>query len=362
MGVVMGNLDLATLELPDGSGIGERIADARKASRRAAEISHLMLAYIGHSAGKSESINLSDLCRDALPALTDALPEGLRVKTEFQASGPIIQANAAQMRQVLSNLMTNAVEAIGCQEGEITLTIDAVPATHIRAAAAVRKEWKPSAESYACLSVADTGCGMDRETAEKIFDPFFSTKFTGRGLGLPVVEGVVKAHGGTVAMESRPGEGTVFRVFLPVTEQVLHPRQKMGAVVSGAQSATGTVLVVEDDTELRNMAKEMLKKLGYESMTAADGVEAVEVFRRNMEKIHCVLCDLTMPRMDGWETLEALRKLKPAISLILASGYDEARVMGSDHSESPQVFLHKPYTLADLKSALSSALGRPSTR
>lgn len=194
---------------------------------------------------------------------------------------------------------------------------------------------------------------------EKLFDPFFSTKFTGRGLGLPVVMGIVKAHEGAVTVESRPGQGATFRVFLPVTAEEPLQARKAEPVVSRAVEEQGLVLLVEDEPMVRNTAQRMLRHIGYEVIEAADGAEAVEVFRQHQEQIRCVLCDLTMPRMDGWETLEALRKLATNIPVILASGYDEARVMAGKHPDQPQVFLHKPYALADLKAALAAALKEP---
>jgi CheY-like chemotaxis protein len=196
---------------------------------------------------------------------------------------------------------------------------------------------------------------MGRETLDRVFDPFFSTKFTGRGLGLAVVAGVVKGHGGTIAVESTPGQGTVFQVFLPITaEKPLQPGKEQPVEFRPAEGR-GLVLVVEDEPMLSDLAQALLKELGYESATAADGIEGVEVFRRQKDQIQCVLLDLTMPRMDGWETLKVLRRIRPDLPAILASGYNEAQVMGGEHPERPQVFLHKPYTLADLKAALMRA-------
>ena len=359
LGVVLGNLDLALNELPRASRLQENITEAIKASRRAAEISHLMLAYLGQGMGKRETMDLSEVCRETLPLLTSFLPKKTRLRTESPAEGPIIRADAAQMKQVLTNLVVNAGEAIGEEEGDISVSIGVIPAADIHASRFYPPDWEPKADTYACLSVTDTGCGMDPETIEKLFEPFFSTKFTGRGLGLPVVMGIVKAHEGAVTVESIPGQGATFRVFLPVTaEKPLQPR-KAEPVEPVAVEGRGLVLVVEDNTMLRDTAQRMLKHIGYEVIEAADGVEAVEVFRQHQEQIRCVLCDLTMPRMDGWETLEALRKIATDIPVILASGYDEALVMAGDHPEQPHVFLHKPYALADLKAALAAALKGP---
>jgi two-component system cell cycle sensor histidine kinase/response regulator CckA len=164
----------------------------------------------------------------------------------------------------------------------------------------------------------------------------------------------VKAHDGAVTVETAPGQGTVFRVFLPLAlEQLLEPR-KVAPAEPVSVEGRGFVLVAEDDPMLRTLAQTMLKTLGYKSIVAADGVEAVEVFGQRQDQIHCVLLDLTMPRMGGWETLETLREIRPGVRVILASGYDEAHVMGGEHPQLPQTFLQKPYTVDSLKAALAA--------
>ena len=226
-------------------------------------------------------------------------------------------------------------------------------------------DWQARESVYACLEVVDTGCGITNKDIEKIFDPFFTTKFTGRGLGLSVVIGIVQAHDGGVTVESELGRGSFFRVFLPVlTEEVLcrpslpampEVRQTGGAEKFSRLECGNTVLLVEDEEPVRNVARIMLTRLGYAVLEAKDGAEAVEIFRQNKDEIRCVLSDLTMPFMDGWETLTALRKLSPDIPVILSSGYDEAQVIAGDHPERPNAFLGKPYQLKGLGEAIRRA-------
>jgi two-component system, cell cycle sensor histidine kinase and response regulator CckA len=359
LGAVMGNLELAALNLPQGAKAQANIAHAMTASGRAAEISRLMLTYLGQSNSVRAPIELLEICREALPLLTAALPKKVHLKTEFPAEGPLILADAGQVRQILTNLVVNAGEAMEDREGDVTVAVRVIAAAGIDASQFYPPEWEPREESYACLAVADTGCGIDQESLKLLFDPFFSTKFTGRGLGLPIVLGMVKAHGGAISVESVPDRGTVFRVFLPFSAGQLRELPKAGPVASVSLGDHGLLLLVEDEPAMRNMAETMLKVLGYKVMAAADGVEAVEVFREHRDQIQCVLLDLTMPRMDGWETLTALRALRPNLPVILASGYDEARAMAGDHAERPQAFLQKPYQMAELEAAIEAVVKGP---
>jgi CheY-like chemotaxis protein len=169
------------------------------------------------------------------------------------------------------------------------------------------------------------------------------------------VLGIVKAHDGCITVESSPDRGSIFRVYLPLAADAA-PRSEVREMESPALPAGLTVLVVEDEDLVRKMAGSMLRHFGMKVLEAKDGVEAVEVFGRSKNEIACVLCDLTMPRMNGWETIAALRELAPGIPVILASGYDEAGVMSDPHAERPQVFLAKPYFMATLKDALARSL------
>ena len=393
---VMMCLELAMNDLSraaEGSGSFEFLTKAMQSARKAAEVSSLMLTYLGQSHGKREPLDLSEACLRSLPLLRAVRPQSVALETDLLTPGPTINANANQIQQVLTNLVTNAWEASGDGRGAIRLTVKTVSAADIPAVNRFPIDWQPQATAYACLEVADAGCGIADPDIEKIFDPFFSTKFTGRGLGLSVVLGIVRAHCGVITVASEPSRGSVFRVFLPVSAEAvpqkpfpepgraelpLSPnleaaqrrrptrfraseqiRTEPGSLpaASGPKTAGGgTVLVVEDESAVRKMVTLALQRLGFTVLAAEDGLEAVAVFRQHQDEIRCVLCDLTMPRMNGWETLTALRKLAPGIPVILSSGYSEAQVMEGDHSELPQAFLSKPYEHKALINAISQVL------
>jgi PAS domain S-box-containing protein len=366
---VMGNLEMAIDDLPHGVNPIDNLVTAMQATRKAAEVSGLMLTYLGQTFGKHEPIDLSETCRKSITLLQAAAPKGMILNANFPPFGPVIRADAGQIQQILTNLVTNAWEATGENNGAISLSIKMFSMTDIPAFAFNRFpiDWQACESVYACLEVVDTGCGITNKDIEKIFDPFFTTKFTGRGLGLSVVIGIVQVHGGGVTVESEPGRGSVFRVFLPVSTEEVPCRSDLPSMPEALQTGGAEkfsriegcdkVLLVEDDEPVRNMARVMLNRLGYAVIEAKDGAEAVEIFKQHQNEICCVLSDLTMPFMDGWETLLALRKLSPDIPVILSSGYDEADVIAGDHPERPNAFLGKPYQLKGLGAAMNQVLG-----
>lgn len=354
MMVVLGNLELAADETSDPALVAPRVTEALKASHRAAAMGRMMLTYLGQTMGKREPLELAAVSRGALAELSGSLSHHARLEVALE--GLVVSADAAQVKQVLSNLVINADEALGEEPGDITVTLAAIPASAIPAAELVPAGWTPKADQYACLSVADTGCGIASEALEKLFEPFFSTKFVGRGMGLAMVLGMVKAHEGAIGVQSRPAAGAVFRVFLPLAAVQPSRPVQLASVAPETVPGRGLVLAVDDHLMLRNLVLSMLKHAGYEAIGAAGGAEALEIFRRRRDEIRCVLCDLTMPGMNGWETLAALRQIRQDIPVILCSGYDEACVMAGQRDQRPQAFLGKPFDHAALKTALEQAL------
>ena len=214
-----GNLELASMNLPPGSDAVHHLTDAIKASSRATEVSSLMLTYLGQSPGKHKPIDLSEACRRRLGLLQAVAPNRTLLRTDFPSSGPVILGNAGQIMQVLTNLVTNAWESMDGNRPDIGLTIKTVSQANMLALKPFPIDWQPRDPAYACLEVSDAGCGIAEKDFEKIFDPFFSTKFTGRGLGLSVVLGIVRAHHGAVTVESKLNQGSIFRILFPVSAE-----------------------------------------------------------------------------------------------------------------------------------------------
>jgi len=227
LSVVMGNLELALMDLPEDAAIRGELIQAMRAARRSADVSGLMLTYLGQSRGEPELLDLSEVCRKNLPMLQETMPEGIVLETDLLSPGPVVRAHENQMLQILTNLITNGCESIGHSTGRVTVTTRIIPASEVPKSHLMLFDWKPAEGVFSCLEVIDTGCGIAEDDIDKIFDPFFSTKFVGRGLGLAVVLGLVKTGGGAMGVESKKNQGSIFRVFLPlVTDELPRPSEK----------------------------------------------------------------------------------------------------------------------------------------
>jgi PAS domain S-box-containing protein len=344
--VVMLELELAASNRSGTAEAAQGLSTAMQATRTAAEVSNQMLTYLGQSQVGHEPQNLAEICRQSLELLKSALPPSMVLETDLPSPGPGVHGNASQIKQVLMNLFTNAWEASGDGWSAIRLSVKTASTAEILAADHFPLDWQPQAAAYACLEVTDAGAGISAAEIGKIFDPFYSTKFTGRGLGLSIVLGIARSHGGVVTVKSETGRGSVFRVFFPAVAEAV-PAKLVPVQLAPAPSNGGgrTVLVVEDEPTLRQTLALALESHDFNVLAAGDGVEAMELFRQHRDEIDCVLCDVVMPRMDGWVTLAALRQIAPQIPVIMVSGYDEPQRIRGDHPVRPQAFLKKPFDL-----------------
>lgn len=352
LSVILGNLEMTLYDSQSDALPHQYLVNAMRAVRRSSEVSSLLLTYLGQITSKPEPLDLSVFCRDNLPVIQAELPVNIALETDFLSPGPIVQANANQIQQILTNLITNGWEAIGDTTGRISVATKTIPTTDIPRLHIAPTDWQTSAETFACLEVTDSGCGMTEQEMDRIFDPFFSTKFTGRGLGLAVVSGLAKAWDGMIAVASAVGRGSTLQVFLPLVTGTI-PTRQAEATTEPCELATGwTVLLVDDDATIRDTEVSLLKHLGLNVLAAASGEEAVTVLKKNPDRIDCLLTDLFMPGMDGWETLAAVRKIRPDLPAILSSGYGEAQAMSGDYGEQPQAFLHKPFSRPILRAVI----------
>ena len=358
---VLGNADLALLELSPVAPARENVENIRTAAQRASELTKQMLAYSGKGHFVVQAVDLNEVVEEMAHLLEVTTSKKAVLKYNFADNLPAVEADTTQLRQIIMNLITNASEAIGDKSGVISISTGAMEcdsaylATSYDAGIGAGGEQIPEAV-YAYIEVADTGCGMDRETLERVFDPFYTTKFTGRGLGLAAVLGIVRGHRGAVKVYSEPGRGTTFKVLLPALDQPAVRGTGVRAVEL-TWRGRGAVLLVDDEETVRAVGRQMLEAAGFEVVTAADGREGVERFREAPDDIVCVVLDLTMPHMDGEEAFRELRRIRPDVRVLLSSGYNEQEIANRFAGKGLAGFIQKPYQLANLIEALKAVLG-----
>lgn len=356
---IMGNLELAVEDVADATAksfIGKSI----QASEKAAALSQLMLTYLGQNISEKIICNLSTEVINTLPLIEASLPQKVQLKKSIDTEIPTIFADPDAIRQTLVNLAVNAWEALGSEGGTIELTTGARFYSEESLRRASRWQ-KVLPGTYVFLRISDTGCGMDDKTLELMFDPFFSTKFTGRGLGLATVAGMVRSCQGAVLVSSVEKQGTTIEILLPVYDEGINqPNTANYQTAAQADIKTAdrhrTVLLADDDVFFRNMATTMLQKIGLAVLVAQDGNEAVHLFEKHHDHISLAVLDLSMPGMNGWEVLQVIREHTPEIPALLVSGYTEKQAMQTNYKERPQIFLTKPFKIAELRQAIDSLL------
>ena len=352
---VLGNASLLADALPEGStawGYAQNIASA---AEQAARLSQQMLAYSGRGRFVVEPVDVSEYIRRSTPLIESSIPKHVELSLDLAGDLPLIEADAAQLQQVIMNLVINGAEAIGPQGGRVTVTTRpiSVDEQYIRTLA-LDEDIRPGI--YVALEVSDTGCGMDEETVGRIFDPFFTTKFLGRGLGLAAVQGIVRGHRGAIKVYSNPGHGTRFRILFPAAAPTARNAALKAAGKQRAEGGCGTVLVIDDEDVIRSTANNALRRLGYAVVTASDGTEGIAVFRALKDRVVVVLLDMTMPGLSGEETLRELRRIKPEVAVVLSSGFGETEALRRFGQHRLAGFLQKPYSVRTLASQVKAAV------
>jgi two-component system, cell cycle sensor histidine kinase and response regulator CckA len=351
---VIGNASLAQELLPPGSPAAELLEGVVKTGEQAAHLTRQMLAYSGKGKFVVEPLDLSALVPEISGLVRPSISKKIAMHFDLAPDLPPIEADRGQVQQVFMNLALNAAEAIGSRDGLISVRtgLQKVDAAYGRLHPETAE--LPPGE-YVFLEVRDTGCGMDQATRGKIFDPFFSTKFTGRGLGLAAVAGILRGHKGAIAVTTAPGQGSCFTVLFPAAAPV--PAEKPPVPRDDALQGAGTILVVDDEALVRGMAKKSLERHGYTVLVAGSGMAAIDVFRRYPGPIALVLLDLSMPEMSGEEALPELHKIRPGVKVLVSSGYSEAEAMSVFEGQPVAGFIQKPYTSTGLAEKVKAYLG-----
>ncbi len=338
---ILGNSSLVLEGLPENDPNRDLLREVVNASERAADLTRQMLAFAGKGTFFVEPVNLSSAVEEMRELLESSVPKPARLGLQLARALPPVMADLRQIQQAIVNLVINAGEAIGERPGLVLVE------TGVR--------WLPQGEAahppfgaldagqYVFAAVQDTGVGIDAATRGRIFDPFFSTKFTGRGLGLPAALGIARSHHGVIRVSSEPGRGSRFELMLPSSEPSGQKRR--------------TVLVVDDEDIIRRTTRSVLERRGFDVLMASDGREAVEVFRERSSEIALVLLDLTMPVMGGDEAARYLHTIRHDVPILVSSGYNESEVERRFAGSRVAGFVRKPYTPAALMQKIEAALG-----
>lgn len=352
---ILGNASLALMDLGDDAPMREVIVPIEEAAQRAADLAEKLRAFAGGGMPTIDPIDPSELVRETVRLQQVSLPACVVIELDVAPGSSAVEADAGQLQQVVTNLVANAVEALGDDGGTIEVSTGVTHCDRDTLDEATLGVDLPVGE-YVYIEVADNGRGMDAATREHIFDPFFTSNFTGRGLGLAAVLGIVRTHRGAIRSSSQVGEGATFRVFLPAADpSILGTSREVPGIEDGWRGQ-GTVLVVDDELVVRDVARRILERVGFEVLLAANGQEAKALAEDEDQALVAVILDAQMPLMDGFETLEVLRNARPDVPVIMASGYSEHRGVESSDSLGPASNLRKPYSALQLMAAMKQVL------
>jgi CheY-like chemotaxis protein/two-component sensor histidine kinase len=319
-----------------------------------------MLAYCSQNEQDSTAININKIIEQTIHLLKPTLSPKVKFRQDLATIIPEIFGSANQLRKLLINLITNANEAIGEAEGVITISTGVARCglTSIQYPNTQYFHEKFNEGLYVYLEIIDTGGGMEEKAKQKIFDPFFTTKPHRLGLGLTAVRDVVRLHQGLIKIDSRSQMGTTIKILLPSSEKI---QENLAPLQSSANipqwTGGGTFLLVDDEKEVRKVASRMLKKMGFQVLLAADGMQAIQLFIENQARIKCVLLDLTMPIMSGEDTLKRLREVNPQVRIILSSGFFQGSTTLCFKEAGMSDFIHKPYKYRELEEKIREILG-----
>jgi PAS domain S-box-containing protein len=352
LAAMLGNVELILSELPEGHRWRELLTTAVNAGFRAAELTRQLLSFSRQTPLRPEPANLNQSVEETVRLLRRTIDPRIVVEVRLEPDLWRVQADTAQMGQVLMNLCLNARDAMpsgGC------LTLETANVTLDSEAARVHPDGRAGA--FVRLTVQDTGKGMPAVVRERLFEPFFTTKRMGNGagLGLAMVFGIVKEHGGWIECASQPSAGTSFHVYLP---RLLAAAPPPSPPLLGEPGGSETILLADDEEMLRRLGRQVLERYGYRVLTATDGAEAVEVYRQHQQEIDLVLLDLTMPKLSGLDALREMRALNPSVRAVIASGYFTDQAVQAVERDGAAGWVAKPYRPADLAREVRAVLDR----
>jgi len=347
--------DLALQEIPSESPAHSSLSSITTVAVRASEIVRLLMAYAGHAdLDQYEAVDLGNLLAELLPLLQVTIPKTTTLRVHQAERLPILHANAAQIRQVVLNLVVNASEALEGRRGTVDVSTSWI---QLRCEAVDARPSELPDGDYILLKVTDTGCGMTEETKARIFDPFFSSKFLGRGMGLAAVQGIVRGIGGAIGVTSALGKGSTFEVWLRDSNAPAKANSGKKPVFPPARSlAAATILLVDDEEALRFAVASALKREGFGVLEATNGLDAVQLFAMHYSEIDVVVLDVTMPGLSGHQVSDEIRRLKPEVRVLFTTAHD-ANERDEQARTGNERTLRKPYHLRELVKTVREMVG-----
>jgi two-component system cell cycle sensor histidine kinase/response regulator CckA len=355
---IMGNAGLARRAILGGRSeqAAALLGDVVAASERAADLTRQLLAYAGKGRFVIQPVDLCRLVTEVSTLIRASISKKISLVMDVPDDCILIDADRAQLQQLVMNLVINGGEAIGDQPGTLTVRIRTEHFTERRESP--RTQGFPIATGdYVRIDVTDTGAGMDEETRTRIFEPFFTTKFLGRGLGLSAALGIVRGHRGAIGVRSEEGKGTAFTILLPVPREVRRAERVNGHTsIEHESHGRGTILVADDEEGVRSLMASILEEAGYTVELATDGGEVVKRLQELGDRIRLVILDLTMPTLGGVEAAAELRRIRPDIPIIAMSGYGDIELMQHFGETGVDDFLPKPFSPDQLAAKVRNAL------
>ncbi len=362
LSIILGHCNLMDEDIDARLDVKAHVNLIEKAANRAADLCWQMLTYSGNTVMIQTLVNLRSLVVATVKLLQPSIKESVAIELDFVNALSEIIGDSAQIEQVLMNLVINAAEAIGDRNGVITIALSE-RTIEVEKVTDFLGNTIPSG-NYACLTVSDTGSGMDGTTQKRLFEPFYTTKFNGRGLGMSPVLGIIKSHGGALQLSTQPGVGTTFIVYFPIFTvsarvETVPPSKTFPAVgLLHSLKGSGTILLVDNEDSLRTIGSALLKAMGFSTMTATNGDEALKICREYGDDIDLILLGLTTPETAGMDTYRLLRKISPAIPIVIGSGCSAENFTQGFTLDPFSAIVRKPYKPDELRDTFRKLLDK----
>ncbi len=346
--IIIGYLELAKMQsIEDISKLPSSLEVIEKAAIRASQLLSQVLGYAKGGKGQKKTVDINEVIRDLRNLIEKVFEKNIVVETKLSSYPLFVEAEPHELFQILLNLCLNARDAMP-DGGKLTIETSSVFLYS-------KSFLKLQAGNYVLINISDTGIGMDEETKKKIFTPFFTTKPQGTGLGLTVVWSVIKSLGGYIEVESSPGKGTIFRIFLPSSlPKEMREEKEMDKEIKSEEK----IMVVDDEEDILNMTKEILEYYGYRVFLAKDGKEAVDSYKEKSKEIDLVVLDLTLPKMKGEDVMKKIMEIRPDARVIVSSGSPDEERMKMLLKLGAKAFIRKPYPLEKLLRLIRKVLDK----